>query len=660
MNRSLRYLLIGTVLFALTLAAYWQVLGHDFIAYYDDGDYVTDNPHIQAGLTGETVRWAFTTTWSANWHPLTWISHAADCTLYRLNPEGHHLTSLLFHAANVVLLFLALSLMTGCFWRSAFVAGLFAIHPLHVESVAWVAERKDVLSTFFWLLAMLAYWHYARRPSIGRYAPVLIAFALGLLSKPMLVTLPLVLLMLDYWPLARKKRLSSLIVEKIPLLALSAASCVITFIAQSGGGAVGRLDDFTLLSRIANALVGCTTYVWKMLWPQNLAVFYPYPAHGPVFWKTLISAMLLLVVSLIALSLRRRRQYLLVGWLWFLVTLVPVIGLVQVGGQAIADRYTYVPLIGLFVIAVWAISDAFRRIKPLAPALGIVVVVALTMVTLRQVPYWQTGATLFEHALESTSSNYVMEDLFGLSLADEGKFDEATAHYNAALKINPDYAPAHNDLGIALATQGRIEEGVHECRQALRLDPESAAIHYNLGKALALKGDLGAAASEYEEALRIKPDDARAHNNLGNVRMQQGKLKEAENEFRAALAVDPRFVETHNSLASLLNEQGRLDEAAEESQIAIRLDPCSAAAHYNLGVVYQEQDRLDEALEEYRQAVNLDSDLAAAHNNLAVVYYFKGDYAQAWKEVELCRKLGGNPHPGFIELLAQKMPQPGR
>ena len=653
---------ITLVLITATLLAYWPMLGHDFIIYYDDGEYVANNPHIQAGLTMKTVRWAFTAVRAANWHPLTWISHAADCGLYNTYPGGHHLTSLMIHAANVFLLFLLLSLMTGYYWRSALVAALFAVHPLHVESVAWVAERKDLLSTFFLLLTMLAYWRYAGKPSTGRYLPVFAAFALGLLSKPMLVTLPFVLLLLDYWPLGRKARWPSLVLEKIPLMVLAAASCVMTVIAQGTKNALGSLQEFSLGVRIANALVGYVTYLWKTVWPHNLALMYPHPGADLAMWKTAASAILLIGISLLVFSLRRKKPYLTVGWLWFLGMLVPVIGLVQVGGQAIADRYTYMPLTGIFIMVVWVVSDYARGKKAamLAPAVGIAVLLVLGIVTRIQVGYWQDGETLFQHALDCTSDNYVMEDCLGRTLAGEGKFDEATVHYRAAMKIDPSYPPAHNNLGMVLAVQGGFDEGIREIREAIRLNPRFAVAHYNLAKALTLKGDVEQAITEYKEALSIRPDDANSHNNLGSIYAEQGRGKQAEDEFRAALHIDPSLVEAHTSLSSVLHKQDRLDEAIREIKIALNLDPQSAAAHYNLGVMLEEQHKLDDAIREYGQAVCLRTNLAPAYNNLAVIYYEKADYAQAWKEVELCRKYGGSPHPEFIRLLSEKMPPPGR
>ena len=362
MNRGSRNLfLVAAVLSLVTLAAYWRLPANGFIVRYDDGAYVTQNPHVQAGLTGQTIRWAFTSVWSGNWHPLTWISHMVDCRLFGLNPLGHHLVNLLLHICNTILLLLVFTRMTGSLWRSAFVAAVFAIHPLHVESVAWVAERKDVLSTFFWMLTMGAYVLYSEKPGVKRYLPVAFIYALGLTAKPMLVTLPLVLLMLDYWPLGRSRSWRSLLLEKLPLLAMAAGSSIITLIAQRGV-ALSHLDAFPIGIRIENALVSYAVYIQKTLWPTKMAIFYPYP-ESIAAWKVAASAITLAGVSAMVLLTTRKRRYMGFGWMWYVVTLIPVIGLLQVGLQAMADRYTYVPLIGLFVIAAWLVPDLVVETK---------------------------------------------------------------------------------------------------------------------------------------------------------------------------------------------------------------------------------------------------------------------------------------------------------
>jgi len=677
MSKPLKRVLVSACLAAVTLAVFWQVLDHDFTTFYDDGEYVTENRHVQSGLTRDAITWAFTSVHSANWHPLTWISHMLDCQLYGLNPEGHHLTSLLLHTANVVLLFLILARMTGSLWRSGFVAALFAIHPLHVESVAWISERKDILSTFFWMLTMLAYVRYAECPRFGRYALVVLLFALGLMAKPMLVTLPFVLLLLDYWPLGRFKSKgdakdgpgwSKLLLEKIPLLALSAASCAVTCLAQRRGGAVGSFEDFPSGVRIANALVAYMGYIVKTVWPRCLAVFYPHPEDTLPVWQVAGAGFLLICVSILAIRAGRRHPYLPVGWLWYLGTLVPVIGLVQVGGQAMADRYSYVPLIGLFIVIAWGIPDLLMRGADNVPAAqrgtallvipAGVTIAALMVCTWFQLAHWQNSITLFEHALTCTKSNYVAHDCLGLAFASQGKLDEAAAHYREALGIAPEYASAYNNLGVVLARQGKLEEAVKEYRQAIRVRPEFADAHYNLGKALALQGNLDDAVVHYLKALRTEPDNAEARNNLGNIWAEQGKTEKAKQEYRAAVRIDPRFARARISLASVLMSEGRIEEAEQECREAVRIAPDLAAGHYNLGVILQNQNRMDEAIQAYREAIRLRPDFAQAHNNLALALYDKGDYAEAWQEIHLSREYGFEPHPGFLELLRREMPEP--
>lgn len=446
------HVVLALGLAALTFAAYFSVLSNGFVSY-DDGKYVTENPHLRAGLSTDTVVWAFTTFRASNWHPLTWLSHAFDVQLYGMNPLGHHLTSLLLHIANVVLLYWLLFRMTTSPWKSAFVAALFAVHPLHVESVAWVAERKDVLSTFFWMLTMLAYVRYAESPSAGCYLPVIILFAIGLLAKPMLVTLPLVLLLLDYWPLRRGPILGRL-TEKIPLLVLAAGSCVVTFVAQRSGGSVADLGRFTLAERIGNALVSYVTYIGKAFWPSKLACFYPHPGSGLPAWQPILAAVGLIGFTGIVIKLSVRRPYLLTGWLWYLVALVPVIGFVQVGFQAMADRYTYIPLIGIFVMIAWGIPESMgaceyegvsarkrppARSRPLRhsqtrtpthshtllAATAALVLAVLAWRTSVEVRYWHDEVTLFERALAVTHGNYVAHNNLGRALADQRQIGRA-------------------------------------------------------------------------------------------------------------------------------------------------------------------------------------------------------------------------------------------
>src|SRR6202167_1037861 len=530
-SRQARWVCVALI--AANLIVYASAWHHGFVNY-DDDDYVTTNPVVLRGLTWHGVAWAFTTGYAVNWHPLTWLSHMLDVQLYGLDPGLHHLTNLLFHIVNTLLLFGLLHRMTRALGRSAFVAGLFAVHPLHVESVAWVAERKDVLSTLFWMLTLWAYQEYARRPGLRRYWAVLLFFALGLMAKPMLVTLPFVLLLLDFWPLGRVgigpnsaggwalsrdgwATMRRLVFEKLPLLALAVVSSIVTFAIHRRGGAVISFAAAPLHIRMANALVSYVAYIGKMLWPARLAVLYPYAQSLPLWW--LAGAFLgLMGISFAVIRAGPRHPYLSVGWFWYLGTLVPVIGLIQVGDQAMADRYTYVPLIGLFIIVAWGVPELlvrwpFRRIA-LAAAAGLVIL-ACAIAARGQLQYWENSSTLWTRALAVTTGNNIAHNNLGVSLADQGKLDEAIAHYSEALRIKPDYADAHNNLGAALADQGKVDEAIAHYSEALRIKPDYADAHDNLGVSLCDQGKLDEGIAHFNEALRIKPDSAKAHNNLG-------------------------------------------------------------------------------------------------------------------------------------------------
>ena len=551
-------------LFLLTLWVYFPVLRHDFVVY-DDENYVRANPHVQQGLTVEAVRWAFTTGRQSNWHPLTWLSHVLDCQLFGLQPWGHHLTNLLFHALNTVLVFLLLRIMTGAVWRSLFVALLFGLHPLHVESVAWVAERKDVLSTFFGLLTLLAYVRYARESKVHSpkskvfYGLSLLAFALGLMSKPMLVTLPFVLLLLDYWPLDRWKHWGfwNLVVEKTPFFVLTAVSSVITFLVQRSGGAMKAMADVSLVDRGENALVSYARYLGKLFYPVNLS-FYPYDGG----WKVatvVLAGLLLLGLSFLLFQGRQKQPYLLVGWLWFVGTLVPVIGLIQVGEQAMADRYIYLPSIGLFIMVVWGIPEWTKHWRYQTVTLAVVAVaVALGCVALtrRQLSYWKDSETLFRHAIAVAENNYEAHQYLGFVLKQEGRFDEAIVQFNEVLKMAPDSVAAHTCLGDSLVLTGHMEEGVQELETAIRLDPTYADAHCFLANALSMQQRDDEAIRQYEEAIKLNPNFPAAHNNLGMVLWKQGRLREACDQFREAVRLRPGSAKFQNNLDRILAEMG--------------------------------------------------------------------------------------------------------
>ena len=662
----------------VTIAVYWQIGNHAFVNY-DDDKYVTDNQHVQAGLTSESITWAFTSTHASNWHPLTWLSHMVDCQFYGLNPKGHHLTNVLFHILNSILLFLIFRRMTGDLWKSAFVAALFAIHPLHVESVAWVAERKDVLSTFFFMLTVEAYILYVENPSIKKYLLTVLLFILGLMAKPMLVTLPFVLLLLDYWPLGRfqfrqtdssvsnatkKSGKFYLVWEKTPFFALAAISSVVTFIAQQSGGAVRSFDVLPLTVRISNALVSYISYIVKMILPYNLAVLYPHP-NGLPMWQVAGAGLLLILISLIVIRMMRQFPYLIVGWLWYLGTLVPVIGLVQVGAQSMADRYTYVPLIGLFIMIAWAVPDLlrwhYRRIF-LAISAGCVLSV-LIMVTWLQLQYWQNSITLFQHTLNITANNYVLHSNMGAALAEQGKIDAAIAHYREALRIKPDDIEARYNMANALARQGNFKDAIAQYAEVLKTNPNMASAHNNMGITLSRLGETKKAIFHFREALRIKPgyrdaeynlkialqreekiektvtrhplakrvntNNAEAQMRLGLELFQKGKFDEAVGHFRETLKINPELIEAHINIGLALAYNREIDEAIDHFQKALKINPELAEVHNSLGVTLVQKGKVDEAVSHFKEALRIKPDFAKAHNSLGVAMARKGKTKEA-------------------------------
>ncbi|MEE9530429.1 MAG: tetratricopeptide repeat protein [Syntrophobacteria bacterium] len=506
-----------------------------------------------------------------------------DFELYGLNAGGYHLTNLLLHIANVLLVFFILKLMTGALWRSAFVAALFALHPLHVESVAWVTERKDVLSTLFWLLTMWGYLGYVERPGMRRYLLIIVSFTLGLMAKPMLVTLPFVLLLLDYWPLGRFKigqsadashasvqapiksgqpmsAVLGLVWEKIPLFALVAVSSVVTFLAQKSAGALVHFETWPIRIRIANGLVSYVKYLGKMIWPHALAVFYPHPGHTLPIWKAGGAGLLLLCISILVVRGARRYPYLLVGWLWYIGTLVPVIGLVQAGSQAMADRFTYIPLIGLYIIIAWGVPEIVPRLSHrnlYLATLSTTLFLFLMVLTWKQVQVWKNSISLFEHTLEVTSNNGLCNYNLGIALDREGRTDDAIKHYLEALRIKPDHVGAHNNLGVALDREGHTDDAIKHYLEALRIKPDYAEAHNNLGVALDRKGRTDDAIKHYLEALRIEPDYVEAHNSLGIAFARKGNFDVAVKHFQKALQINPNFSYARDNLKKALLLQER-------------------------------------------------------------------------------------------------------
>ena len=549
-------LLVCLVLVAITWAVFGQTLAHDFVNF-DDHVYIYENPIVVRGLSTEGIIGAFTHTHARNWHPLTTLSHMLDCQLYGLNAGGHHLTNVILHTISVLLLFLVLKQMTGAFWQSALVAGVFAIHPLHVESVAWIAERKDVLSAVFFMLTLAAYARYARAPSPARYLLVALLFVFGLMSKPMLVTLPFVLLLLDYWPLDRMgdqksefgSQLPRLIMEKIPLFALSAFSCIATLFAQRQGPTA--IDQLPFPWRLNNTFVSYVTYIWQMLWPARLAVFYPHPNDRLPLVEVTVAIALLIGISLVAIYLRRTKPYLVTGWFWYLGTLVPVIGLVQVGEQAHADRYTYLPEIGLYIMIAWAVGDLLLELTPgvRRALVGIVATIAIVSLGVRafgQASYWKNSETLWNHTLAVTGENDVAHNNLGFLFLRRGELDKAISEFQEALDIRSRNTETHYSLGAAL-------------------------IQNNLGNALARKQLWDEAIDHFHEAVRLRPDYADAYFNLGSVLSQQGRTDQAITQWQKALAIRPRDAEAHRNVASALRKEGNVKGAISEYEQALNI-----------------------------------------------------------------------------------------
>jgi tetratricopeptide (TPR) repeat protein len=562
------------VLILSTLLVFWQVRNFNFINY-DDSDYVYENPHVLNGLTTGNVIWAFTTGHVANWHPLTWLSLMLDCQLFGPNSGRMHLINLLFHLANTLLLFAIFKKLTAAVWPSVFVAAAFALHPMHVESVAWIAERKDVLSTFFLMLTLTAYAGYVKRPSVFRYITILVIFALGLMAKPMLVTLPFILLLFDYWPLDRfaaprtvktaggKSRkpapihdgraiLYRIIIEKIPFFVLAAVSSVITFIAQKVSGAVININALPLQSRVANAIVSYTRYIGKLVWPSNLAVFYPFDAEGFLFRRAMLCALLLVGISFLVICFGRKQKYLPVGWFWFVGTLVPVIGLVQVGGQALANRYTYISYIGLFIMIAWGLPELLSKWPYRKIALGLSMVIVLTILGIcahQQVSYWNNGTSLFTHAIKVTQDNYFAHYGLGISYKNLGCHQDAIESYKQAIKIRPDYDEAYNDLGISYFILGRYQDAIEAYKQAIRINPDLAKAYNNLGNACLFLKRYQDAIEAYKQAIGIKPDLAEAYYNLGVAYLATGDNGSALEEYKILKTLD---AELANKLFKLI------------------------------------------------------------------------------------------------------------
>ena len=651
-----------------TLAVYQEVRTCDFVNF-DDPDYVTANPHVRQGLTAGSVRWAFTSTESANWFPLTRLSHILDFQLFGLDAGWHHLVNALLHAVATLFLFAFLLRATHAQWPSAFVAALFALHPLHVESAAWIAERKDILAALFWFAALWSYVRYVENPKPARYLATVTLFCLGLMSKPMIVTLPFVMVLVDVWPLRRPRSLA-LLREKIPFFVLSAASAVITYLVQSGSGAVDAIS-IALGLRIQNALVTYFVYIAKMFWPVDLAVFYPYPVTIPI-WEPLAALVALLAICALVIRNLNARPYLAVGWFWYLGTLVPVIGLIQVGGQARADRYTYVPMVGLLIMIAWGAMDLASlrpRSKPFIAGLAGAACAVCATLTVFQIQYWRDSAALFEHALASTDRNDIAEHNLGAFLMNiPGRSGEAITHLEAAVSIRPGSAKALTDLGTALSNDpARLTDAVSEYRAALAIDPGLAITHSNLGNTLSKMDRLPDAIAEYRAALRIDPSYAEAHNNLGAVLARAGRNPEAVAEFQRALDLQPDYTEARNNLAAAqmpavpadseyqlgldLAKKHRTQDAIAHFEAALRLKPDYPEAHNNLGVVLSGvPGQSQQALHHFEEAVRIRPDYVEAQVNLGLALsQLPGRLPEAIRHLELAQRL--KPDPEVQKLL---------
>ncbi|MBY0277813.1 tetratricopeptide repeat protein [Candidatus Binatia bacterium] len=664
----MRDLLLAVLLATSVLVAYAGVRQHDFVNF-DDPEYVVQNRHVTSGLTAVNVAWALTAVHSANWHPLTWMSHMLDCSLYGLWPGGHHLTNVLLHALATVLLFCALRTLTGAPGRSAFVAALFALHPRNVESVAWISERKDVLSAVFWTGAMWAHAAYARRTTTARYLGVVVLLVLGLLAKPMVVTLPAALLLLDVWPLRRVRiagvgdahaelgepgdrvraavgsggtgaepapplGTAALLREYLPLLAIVLAAAVVTFAAQRSSGAVATLAALPLGFRLQNVVVTYAAYLWSLAWPTELAVFYPYRTLPVV--EVVASLVLLIGLSALAWRTRRTRPYLLIGWLWYLGTLLPVIGVVKAGDQAMADRFTYLPAIGIFLAATWALADAAARDprarRALAPA-ALIVLATCLLTTRAQVRHWRDSVTLFEHALAVTAQNPLAELNLASALVERGDVTAGLEHARAAQALRPNDVKVLATLGTALARSGRGDESAAAYQRALREDPDSVLALLGMAVLLAERQQWPDAERAYGEVLRRAPEHAKAHAGLGFVLAAQGRHADAITHYRAAIAEDDTLLQAYNGLALALEDGGDRDEALRVLESTLRRAPAEQRLRLNYAAMLVAGGRAREAEQQYRDVLRAETGNVAARIALADLLAQSGRVDEARREL---------------------------
>jgi protein O-mannosyl-transferase len=637
-DRNKLYVISICAALALATIIAYEPVRHNGFINYDDPKYITENPNVNRGITRQSITWAFTKVHSANWHPLTWVSHILDCQLFGLNPFWHHLVSLLFHIANALLLFWILTNITDAIWPSAFVAAVFALHPVHVESVAWAAERKDVLSSLFWMLTMLAYIRYAERPNLRRYSLVLLAFVMGLMAKPMLVTLPFVLLLLDYWPLGRKLSIPNLLLEKVPLFVLSALSCVITLIAQHSGGAIVPLksvsrESESLGSQIANIFVSYIKYIGKTIWPSRLAVYYP-RTHLGLSETTAVICVLLFILISFGVYVGRRKKYITTGWLWYVGTLVPVIGLVQVGSQAMANRYMYIPMIGLLIIAAWAAKDLIAnrpRWEIVAAVLATAALSSLLILTRMQVKHWQDSLTLFGYTLEVTENNAVAENNYGWALSEAGRLDEAMLRFTNAARLRPAFADAQGNMCNVLLKQGKLDEAIVCLNELIGRNMGTAEAHYNLGVALGMQ-------KKYDDAIK---------------------------SLAMALQLDAEYPNAHRKMGEMLLATGKPNEAIEHFNEALRMNKGQVKVYANLGKAYAQLGRYEPAIQNWTKVAELEPNNAEVLNNLAWLLATTGDVSsqdadRAVKSAKRACESTGYKDPEFVDTLAAAYASAGR
>ncbi|MDB6121834.1 MAG: Tetratricopeptide 2 repeat protein [Pedosphaera sp.] len=677
LSNSRRIGLICLVLAIGTLALYWRLFHSEFINY-EDPEHITGNSLVQHGLNGAGILSAFRSTDTGNWYPLTWLSHIVDFHLFGFNAAGHHATNLLLHIANVLLLFLLLRRMTGTTWPSAFVAALFAWHPLHVESVAWISQRADLLGTFFCLFSLWTYVRYAEKPATNLYLLTLFLFALGLMSSPMLISLPFLLLLLDLWPLHRlspalttlteqvpppslTRPLGKLALEKIPFILLAAISVALTLWAQQSSGSPNALNQFTLPFRLVSTLVACVAYIGKMFWPTNLTVFYSTPSVIPA-WQIAGAALLLVVSSVAVIRARRKFPFLMVGWFWFLIALIPTIGLMPIQIQSMADRFTYIPLIGLFIMLAWSITRL--RNQTVLGLLTAIPLVACLIVTSRQLPYWHDSVALFTHATELTRDNPIAHKNLADALVDGGNTESAQKHYEEAIRLDPRYAAAHFNLGNLFNALGKMDPAIEHLSTAVKLTPKLPELHNNLGLALARKGQLKEALPEFFEALRIKPDYAKAHYNLGVAYGMMDEPKEALPHYQDAVRLAPDDADARKNLGNILLKQNKLPEAAEQYLQVVRLRPDDLKTRSNLARALM-PTKPEAAIQQLYEILRREPDMLITLNDLASILstHPKTELHNPSEAVRLAEhacELTGRTNAAFLGTLETAYAEAGR